>query len=242
MAKKTPDPNVARAEIYKDLVADCVESLAFLHDNLGLKCRLDFSPASLEFLEEELKRFHRLDDPNELWPDLVESYCQLISQYWALSYLDQCKANWGIDAVPTSAFRGQPFVDIVPIEPWNRFYPIHYQVILKDPNVIKGKHFRGIRRRFEDDLKANRRYRHLLDETLNVLREAREGALPESTIIECLSDRGMRPNHKRFSVLASKFPDRVGQVLRKSGLFSKRPADKAWRIKRQSKKPWMIHG
>jgi len=229
---KIPEHIRSNAEGYIALTADTLDSLAFLHDNIGVKCELDLSQQSIEHLGDTLKWLYNHPDPEELFPDLIETYAQLLAQYVALVYLERCQCKWGIDSARRSAHFGQPFVDVVPTEPWRRYYPIHWQIALKNRDVVFSDRVWPLVRQVKDNLASRERYEVLLAAIIEVVRTSREGAIRETELLDVLSERGFAPNKAQFCAAAREFPKRVAAVLRKSGCFSKRPSDKAWRFKR----------
>ncbi|MGV8039095.1 MAG: hypothetical protein AB2L07_03145 [Thermoanaerobaculaceae bacterium] len=230
-AMPLPQHIQSNAEGYIALTEDTIESLAFLLDNIGDRVVLDLSPESVESLELILHRIHAMPDPNTQFPDLLEIFAQLLAQYCALANLRLTNARWGVDDTPRSAMYGQPFVEVVPTEPWRRFYPIHWQNALRDPRAALSTSVSSLARQVADNVAARAKYENLIAAISQALDAAPGSALGESELVDALRLAKVAPDPQFFAAAARAFPKRVAAVLRKSGEFSNRRPDRRWQIK-----------
>jgi len=140
--KLTP-ADKAKFHVYVQDVDRCIENLAFLLDNLNEKVTLDGSMDSLA--KAEAVYWRHVD--NQIPTDLSDSnhFAQLLGQYLGRCIIQHTGARWVQCEDPNPMF-GQPCIDGFGGKEWDRIYPVHVALHLRNLPHEK-PHFPGVRER-----------------------------------------------------------------------------------------------
>jgi hypothetical protein len=226
---KIPAGLRANAEGYISLTKDTVGSLGFLLENIGETLAVDLSPGSIAPINAILGQIRLLPNPDLLFPEVVETLAQLLAQYGALVLLHAVPATWDVESMPSSRNFGQPYVDAVPGEAWQRYYPIEWQVLLRK-DFSEVSQLVPLERQIASRISARQEYEALKVEILAILETSATGALFEAEILAILVEKGLAPDPRYFAVVARRFPERVGRVLRADAAFSRARKEAGWRL------------
>jgi hypothetical protein len=218
----------AQSDSYGALLKDTVASLEFLLANIGESAPLDLTVESIATHEAVLEKIRLLRDPESLFPDLLETYAQLLAQYCALVLLNAVPAKWEIEKRNASERVGQPYVEVVPGETWQRYYPIHWQIALRRK---EGRTSPSLSQLVSQLIESRLQFEGIKAAIVECLKAAPDGALPESDIVGWLEGRGFAPDRRYFAASANRFPKLVALVLRKTAAFTKSPKDARWHLK-----------
>jgi len=117
-----------RFRTYVEDAERCVESLAFLLENLGEKIDLDYTVLSLERGEAAFWRRVNEGMPDDL-SDL-NHFAQLLGQYLGQCIIHHTGAKW-IQSDEQNPMFAQPCIDGFGGKAWDRIYPVHTALHLR---------------------------------------------------------------------------------------------------------------
>ncbi len=139
-----PKPSPADRAKFDQYVRDAEQSpenLAFLLDNLGERVDLDYSAASLVKAEAVYWRHVEKGEPTDLSD--MNHFAQLLGQYLGRCIIHHTSAKW-VQCEEQNPMFGQPAIDGFGGEEWDRIYPVHTALHLRDLPQEK-PNFPGVR-------------------------------------------------------------------------------------------------
>lgn len=210
---------------YLELVDGTIADLQFLLQNIQRPIALDGSHASLLAVEQLLAAVHRGDVSENLWPDLLDTIAQLVARYGAVVLVAQTGASWR-----ENSRSREPFLDVVPGEPWNRFFPLAWQASLRDRCFFKDKSAPSFSGEVEQLIRAASARQELVAAISLLLERAPDGRLAEDEIVHALQAAGAAPDPRYYCAAARAFPKRVAAALRHSRKFSRPRGTACWKV------------